>query len=73
MNVMQVFGQVGIGHLSDRMNFHLPMFGSTMCSALAIFLLWGFSNGFGQLLAFSLIYGLLAGLISSSLVSMSVD
>lgn len=61
MNAAQVFGQVGIGYLSDYFNFYILLFGSTMCSAIVIFLLWGYSNGISQLLAFGILYGLVAG------------
>jgi len=61
MNITQVFGQVGIGYLSDHMSSYILLFGSTICSAVVVFLSWGFSNGFSQLLTFCLLYGLSAG------------
>jgi sugar phosphate permease len=57
MNVTQIFGQLGIGYLSDQINFHI-LLRSTICSATVAFLVRGFSNGFGQFLAFGLLYGL---------------
>jgi sugar phosphate permease len=61
MNVTQVFGQVTIGYFSDHVNFHILLVGSSICSAIVAFLHWGFSNSFSTLLAFSILYGLVAG------------
>lgn len=60
-NLASVFGQIGLGWLSDNCDIYLVMFGSTSVSAVAVYLLWGLSKSFGVLVAFAIIYGLSAG------------
>lgn len=60
-NLASVFGQIGLGWLSDNCDIYLVMFGSTSISTVAVYLLWGLSKSFGVLVAFAIIYGLSAG------------
>jgi hypothetical protein len=50
-----------MGYVSDHVNVHLPNVGSTISSAIIVYTLWLLAKSFGQLLAFSLCYGLFAG------------
>jgi len=61
MNLMSVFGQVGLGHLADRAGSTQPLFWSTFLGAFSVCLLWGFSKTFSSLVVFSITYGLSAG------------
>jgi len=60
-NLMSVFGQVVLGHLSDRVGSTQPLFWSTFLGAFSVCLLWGFSKTFISLVLFSVTYGLSAG------------
>ncbi|KAI5809734.1 major facilitator superfamily domain-containing protein [Peziza echinospora] len=60
-NLASVFGQIGLGFLSDRFDVHYVLFYSTSVSALAVYLLWGMSKNFGALLSFAILYGISAG------------
>lgn len=61
LNVSQIAGQIGMGHLADRYDTHIPLFLSPFFTALSVFLIWGFSKSLGALLVFSILYGVFAG------------
>jgi MFS family permease len=61
LNVAQIIGQLGTGFVSDRFDPILPMVGSTLCSAVIVLCVWGFSTSFAPLLIFGFTYGLFAG------------
>jgi MFS family permease len=61
LNLSQIFGQIGIGYLSDHHSLYLPLFLSPFFSALAVFMLWGFAKSFGPLVVFSILYGIFSG------------
>ena len=61
MNLMQVFGQVFMGYISDKYQHYLLMLGSALFSASAVLFLWGFGGNFASLIAFAILYGAFAG------------
>ena len=65
-NSSGVIGQIIIGYLSDRFPYPWIMFISTLGSAVAAFLLWGFANTLAQVFAFAILFG---GLVSCGLYS----
>lgn len=56
-NISGVIGQILIGYLSDRFPYPWIMFVSTMGSAIAAFLLWGFADTLARVFAFAIIFG----------------
>lgn len=60
-NSSGVVGQIIIGYLSDRFSYPWIMFVSTLGSAMAAFLLWGFAHTLAQVFAFAILFG---GLVS---------
>ncbi|KAL0932837.1 MFS monocarboxylate [Colletotrichum truncatum] len=61
-NVATVFGHLGLGYVSDRVNNVLILvFVSSFVSALASFLMWAYASSLAPLVAFSLIYGVASG------------
>lgn len=61
-NLASVIGQVGFGHLTDRIqNIYVLVAISTLAASLAAFTLWGFAHTLATLLMFSIVYGLSAG------------
>ncbi|KAF7548783.1 hypothetical protein G7Z17_g6829 [Cylindrodendrum hubeiense] len=61
-NGATVFGQVGFGWLSDRVNNVLILVCvSSLASAIASFALWGFASSLETVIVFSLVYGWFAG------------
>jgi MFS family permease len=61
LNLSQIFGQIGIGYLSDHYSLYVPLFLSPFFSALSVFMLWGFAKSFGPLVVFSILYGIFSG------------
>jgi len=61
MNVMQIFGQIGMGMLSDHYRPHIPMFVSTFLSAVSVLVFWGLSKSLSSLIVFAIFYGCFAG------------
>jgi MFS family permease len=61
LNGAQVIGQIILGWVSDFVNVFVLLVTSTICSALLAGFLWFLAADFGQLLAFSMLYGLFAG------------
>ncbi|KAF9871839.1 MFS monocarboxylate [Colletotrichum karsti] len=61
-NLAMVFGQLGLGYLSDRVNNVLVLvFASSFLSAIASFFLWGYAGSLAPLLAYALVYGVASG------------
>ena len=56
-NLAQIIGEVGFGMLSDYVNVHVLVVISATVAALSTFLIWGFANSFGMLIAFALVFG----------------
>lgn len=56
-NLAQIIGEVGFGLLSDYVNVHILVVISSSVAALSTFLLWGFANSFGMLIAYALVFG----------------
>ncbi|KAF2119086.1 putative MFS monocarboxylate transporter [Lophiotrema nucula] len=65
-NVASVFGCVAMGSIIDRWHVTTCILVSTIGSTLSVFLIWGLSTSMGQLLAFSMVYGLFAGSYTST-------
>jgi len=60
IGLAQVFSQLGLGYLSDKVNIHIPLFLSTgIPAALSIFV-WGPAKTLSPLAVFSFFYSLLA-------------
>ena len=58
-NLSVVLGQIGLGHLTDRFSYPSVMFASSICSALAAFLFWGFASSAAYLYVFAVVFGAL--------------
>ncbi|EXJ76534.1 uncharacterized protein A1O5_01042 [Cladophialophora psammophila CBS 110553] len=56
-NVAQVFGEIGFGRLSDKVNIHTLVFCSAAVASLAAFLIWGFAESLASLVVFALLFG----------------
>ncbi|KIX98652.1 uncharacterized protein Z520_05953 [Fonsecaea multimorphosa CBS 102226] len=56
-NVAQVFGEIGFGRLSDKVNVHSLVFCSAAAASLAAFLIWGFASSLAYLIIFALLFG----------------
>ena len=65
-NLAGVIGQVILGYLTDRFAYPWVMFFSSLGSALAAFLLWGFGQGPALIYPFAIIFGALVRLLSTS-------
>ncbi len=65
-NAAGVIGQVILGDLTDRFAYPWVMFFSSLGSALAAFLLWGFAQGPALIYPFAIIFGALVCLNPSS-------
>ncbi|KIO32296.1 hypothetical protein M407DRAFT_57001, partial [Tulasnella calospora MUT 4182] len=61
MNATSMPGLVLIGGMSDKLDLRLSISLSTVGSALAIFLVWGFTAKLAPLLVFACIYGFFSG------------
>ncbi|KAI0072296.1 MFS general substrate transporter [Panus rudis PR-1116 ss-1] len=72
-NSSGVVGQILIGYLSDRFPYPWIMLASTVGSALAAFLLWGFADTLARVFAFAIIFGGLSGGFSSVTFAAAVD
>ena len=66
-NSAGVVGQVILGYLTDRYAYPWVMFFSSLGSALAAFLLWGFAQGPALIYPFAIIFGALVSNPSTSL------
>ncbi|ESK81831.1 mfs monocarboxylate [Moniliophthora roreri MCA 2997] len=65
LNLASIPGRLGFGKLSDMYGSVALMAISSAASAVLAFLLYGFANGLAMLLAFSLLFGVIAGGYSS--------
>ena len=54
-----MLGQVALGYLTDRVAYPYVMFFSSLGSALAAFLLWGFAAGPALVYPFAVVFGAL--------------
>lgn len=63
-NASATFGQIILGHLSDRFPYPLIMVVSAVGSALSAFLLWGFANASIYLYFFAIIFGCLVRIVA---------
>ncbi|KAG9006361.1 hypothetical protein FRB94_000825 [Tulasnella sp. JGI-2019a] len=61
MNAFSVPGLILIGGMSDRFDLRLSIFMSTIGSALAILVVWGFATRLAPLLVFACLYGFFSG------------
>lgn len=61
ISLTTILGQVMLGHISDRVNVHIPLLASTVTSSLIVFTLWLLGRSFGLLMTFCVLYGLFAG------------
>lgn len=66
VNTASVPGVVFLSALCDRINVTTVIFVSAMGSAVAVFLLWGFSVNLPILVVFSILYGFFAGGFTST-------
>lgn len=73
LNLASVFGSISMGHLSDRCHVWICIAISSIGTALAVFLLWGFSTNIAVLLVFSVAYGIFAGSYSATWSGMIRD
>ncbi|PIL27566.1 MFS general substrate transporter [Ganoderma sinense ZZ0214-1] len=72
-NSAGVVGQVILGYLTDRYAYPWVMFFSSLGSALAAFLLWGFAQGPALIYPFAIIFGALSGGFSAVWPNAAVD
>lgn len=56
LSLAQVGGQIGLGHLSDLIDVHIPLALSALVPAMSVLLLWGFAKSFAPLVVFALAY-----------------
>lgn len=56
-SLFQIFGQMSLGALADKVSIFVPATLSTLASGLSAFFLWGPAKGFWPLAAFSAVYG----------------
>ena len=56
-NFAQIVGEVGFGLLSDHVNVHVLVVACSTVASISTFLLWGFANSLGQLVAYAIIFG----------------
>ena len=73
LNFALIFGQIGMGGLSDRIGPIVPSIISTAVGGASVALLWGLSKSFGLLSMFSLVYGVSAGGYSSLWTKISME
>ncbi|KAJ4395448.1 hypothetical protein N0V91_010847 [Didymella pomorum] len=66
INVTSIPGGIVIGGLGDHLHITTTILISTLGSALAVFLFWGFSSQTALLAVFSITYGFFAGGFSST-------
>lgn len=66
INVTSIPGGIVIGGLGDHLHITTTILISTLGSALAVFLFWGFSSQTVLLAVFSITYGFFAGGFSST-------
>ncbi|KAL7280779.1 hypothetical protein ACG7TL_005723 [Trametes sanguinea] len=72
-NASAVFGQIVLGHLSDRFPYPSIMLVSALGSALVTFFLWGFANAAIFLYFFAIIFGGLSGGYTSTWPNAAVE
>ncbi|KAK2052447.1 major facilitator superfamily transporter [Colletotrichum caudatum] len=61
-NLATIFGQLGLGYMTDRVNNALILvFASSFVASVATFAIWGFATSLAPLLSFSLLFGLATG------------
>ncbi|TBU59311.1 MFS general substrate transporter [Dichomitus squalens] len=72
-NSAGVVGQVFLGWLTDRYAYPWVMLFSSLGSALAAFLLWGFAQGPALIYPFAIIFGALSGGFSAVWPNAAVD
>ncbi|THH27418.1 hypothetical protein EUX98_g6779 [Antrodiella citrinella] len=72
-NSSSVVGQILIGWLTDRMPYPRVMFCTTLSSSIAAFLLWGFADTLGHVLAFAIVFGGFSRGFSTLALSASAD
>lgn len=56
-NIAQVFGEIGFGRLSDKIDVHILVFTSAIVASLSAFLVWSFANSLAYLISFSILFG----------------
>jgi MFS family permease len=56
-NIAQVFGEVGFGRLSDKINVHSLVFCSALVASLSAFSIWSFATSLAYLIPFALLFG----------------
>ena len=61
MNVMTIMGQIAFGFASDRVNVHLPLIISSICTTIAVCTLWLLGTHLPHLVFFAVFYGFFAG------------
>ncbi|KAL1963328.1 hypothetical protein VTN77DRAFT_8449 [Rasamsonia byssochlamydoides] len=72
-NLASVFGCIIMGSLTDRYHATTCILVSTVGSALAVFLIWGFSASLAPLYVFCLAYGIFAGSFTSTWPAVTND
>jgi MFS family permease len=73
LNLALIFGQVGMGGLSDRIGPDVPPIISSAVGAASVAILWGLSKNFALLSVFSLIYGASAGGYSALWIKFAME
>ncbi|KAK8202060.1 hypothetical protein M8818_005585 [Zalaria obscura] len=58
ISISQVVGQIGLGHVSDKMNPYIPTSFASCVSGLAVLFLWAPAKGMVKLVPFALLWGL---------------
>lgn len=70
ISLSQVFGQLGLGWISDRINIYIPASISTLAPGLAAAFLWGPARGMAYLAPFALIWGFFSASYTTLLTRM---
>ncbi|KAF2104267.1 MFS general substrate transporter [Rhizodiscina lignyota] len=65
-NATSICGNIGIGILNDHMAVTSVVLFSSIGSAIAVFLLWGFTSQVALLIMYAIVYGVFAGGYSST-------
>jgi MFS family permease len=73
LNLALIFGQVGIGALSDKTGPIVPPIMSSVIGAASVAVLWGLSKNFALLSVFSLVYGASAGGFSALWIKFAME
>ncbi|KAF8342593.1 major facilitator superfamily domain-containing protein [Cantharellus anzutake] len=72
-NLATLLGQVCGGTLCESLGYNVLMLASAVSSAAAVYIIWGFAHTSGLVYLFSVIFGAVSGVFTSSFASASAD